>query len=198
MGFLVVAGLPINQVNTATLLIFMEFLLDQHFSSSNIVNYMAGIRSQFILYGLDTCPFRDERIHLFQKSLTQTRPLCPKSAYIITTELLADILLVSASLEFPITFQALYAFSFFSFLKLSNLLPHSRASFDPTRQLCRGDLIFSSDTITVIIKWSKIIQNHRNTTTICIPALGRSPLCPFKAICLMLDNTPEMTQFFKS
>ena len=203
MGFLVAAGLFINQVNTVTLLIFMEFLLHNNLSSSNIVNYMAGIRSQFILYGLDTAPFRDERIHLFQKSLTITRPLCPKMSYIITTDILADILLVSASLEFPITFQALYAFCFFSFLRLSNLLPHSRASFDPTRQLCRGDLIVSSDSITVIIKRSKTIQNRRNTTTICVPALGKSPLCPFKAIRSMLDKTPgspndPLFQIFKS
>ena len=97
---------------------------------------------------------------------------------------------MSASLKFLSTFQALYAFCFFSFLRLSNLLPHSKLSFDPTRQLCRGDLIFSHDTITVIIKWSKTIQNRRNTTTLCVPALGRSPLCPFKAICRMLHNTP--------
>ena len=83
-----------------------------------------------------------------------------------------------------------FLFLFFSFLRLSNLLPHSRTSFDPTRQLCRGDLIFSSDTITVIIKWSKTIQNRRNTTTISVPALGRSPLCPYSAVRLMLDNTP--------
>ena len=190
MGFLVAAGLLINQVNTITLLTFMEFLLYHKFSPSNIVNYMAGIRSQFILYGLDTAPFRDERIHLFQKSLITTRPLCPKVSYIITTDILTDILLVSASLGFPITFQALYLFCFFSFLRLSNLLPHSQLSFDPTRQLCRGDLIFSADTIIVIIKWSKTIQNRRNTTTICVPALGRSPLCPFKAIRSMLHNTP--------
>ena len=78
MGFLVAAGLLINQVNTVTLLIFIEFLLHYKFSSSNIVNYMAGIRSQFILYGLETAPFRDERIHLFKKPLITTRPLCPK------------------------------------------------------------------------------------------------------------------------
>ena len=165
-------------------------LLDQNFSPSNIINYMAGTRSQFILYGLDTTPLKDERIHLFQKSLTYTRPLCPKTSYINTTEILSNILSVSGSLEFPIIFQALYTFCFFSFLRLSNLLPYSRTSFDPTRQLCRGDLIFSSDTITVIIKWSKTIQNRRNTTTICVPALGRSPLCPYSAVRLMLDNTP--------
>ena len=115
MGFLVAAGLLLDQVNTVILLIFMEFLLDQKFSPSNIVNFMAGIRSQFILYGLDTTPFKDERIHLFQKSLTHTRPLCPRIAPIITTEILTDILLVSASLKFPIVFRALYTFCFFFF-----------------------------------------------------------------------------------
>ena len=199
MGFLVAAGLLINQVNTVTLLIFMEYLLHHNFSSSNIVNYMAGIRSQFILHGLDTAPFRDERIHLFQKSLTITRPLCPKTSFIITTDTLADILLVSASLEFPSTFQALYAFCFFSFLRLSKLLPHSKLSFDPTRQLCRGDLIFSHDTITVMIKWSKTIQNCRNTTTICVPALGRSPCVHLKqyVVCYITPLTPLMTHSFR-
>ena len=60
------------------------------------------------------------------------------------------------------------------------------ASFDVTRQLCRGDLIVSPDTITVVIKWSKTLQNRTDTTTICIPVLGRSPLCPYKAMALML------------
>ena len=65
------------------------------------------------------------------------------------------------------------------------------ASFDITRQLCRGDLIFSPDNITVLIKWSKTLQNRTDTiTTICIPALGTSLLCPYKAISLMLKAIP--------
>ena len=66
LAFLVVARLLINRVTTVTLLI-MEFLVDQGLSPSNIVNHMVAIRSQFIFYSLDTSPFRDERIHLFQK-----------------------------------------------------------------------------------------------------------------------------------
>ena len=63
-------------------------------------------------------------------------------------------------------------------------------SFDITRQLCRGDLIFSPDTITVLIKWSKTLQNRTDTTTICIPALGIPPLCPYRAMALMLKVIP--------
>ena len=64
------------------------------------------------------------------------------------------------------------------------------ASFEVTRQLRRGDLIFSADTILVVIKWSKTLQNRSDTTTSCIPALGRFPLCPFKAMSLMLHAIP--------
>ena len=48
LGFLVAAGLLINQVSTVILLMFIEFLLGQGFSPSNVVNRMAAIRSQFI------------------------------------------------------------------------------------------------------------------------------------------------------
>ena len=82
----------------------------------------------------------------------------PKTAQIITTEMLLDILLVSRLLD-HFVFQALYYFSFFLFLRLSNLLPYTMASFDLTRQLCRGDLIFSPETIVVVTIWSKTLQH---------------------------------------
>ena len=50
-------------VTTLALLAFMEFLVQQDFSVSTIVNYMAGIRSYFIVHGL--AYFRDDRFHLF-------------------------------------------------------------------------------------------------------------------------------------
>ena len=112
LAFLVAAGLLINQVTIVTLLIFMEFLVDQGLSPSNIVNHMVAIHSQFILYGLVKSPFRDERIHLFQKSLRYTRPFCPKVTQIITTDMLSHMLIVSETLQYPIVFKALYSFFF--------------------------------------------------------------------------------------
>ena len=190
LGFLVATGLSIHQVTVTILLAFMESLVDQSFTVSNIVNYMAGIRSNFIIYGLDTLPFRDERIHLFQKSLKYTRKFVPKGTFVIDTDLLLCILSVSDTLEFPIIYRALYLLSFFSFLRLSNILPHTIKGFDPTRQLCRGDLIFSQDSIVIIIKWSKTIQNRRDTVTISVPSLGDSPLCPHRALKAMLLQLP--------
>ena len=88
-------------------------------------------------------------------------------------------------LLFPCTF-----FSFFSFLRLSNIIPHSVASFDLTRHLARSDIIFAHDTAVILIKWSKTIQDRKKTTTISIPNLGKSPLCPINALLNMLQKIP--------
>ena len=89
-----------------------------------------------------------------------------KISYIITTDILADILLVSASLEFPITFQALYVFCFFLSLDCQiyyHIVNFLLIQLDNCVEVI---LFFSAETITAIIKWSKTIQNRRNTTTI--------------------------------
>ena len=65
LGFLVAAGLSVYQVTVVILLAFMESLVEQEFSVLNIDNNMADITSYFIIYSLNTSPFRDERLHLF-------------------------------------------------------------------------------------------------------------------------------------
>ena len=75
-------------------------------------------------------------------------------------------------------------------MRLSNLLPHSSAQFDITRHLTRGDIIFGQQIYTVLIKWSKTMQGHRETTTITIPALGYSILCPMTALQNMYTLIP--------
>ena len=79
-------------------------------------------------------------------------------------------------------FQPLYLLSFFSFLRLSNILPHTTKTFDPTRQLARGDFIFSHNNAVLLIKWSKTNQDRKKSVTIPLPLLGNSPLCPIKAV----------------
>ena len=92
------------------------------------------------------------------------------------------LILISCSVSYLyLTLCNLYLLPFFCFLRLSNILPHTIKGFDYTRQLCRRDLIFSQDSIVIIIKWSKTIQNRRDTSTISVPSLGSSPLWKFQA-----------------
>ena len=99
-------------------------------------------------------------------------------------------------MQHHVTFVALYSFCFFSFLRLSNLLPHTANKFDITRHLARGDIIFTSFGAIVIIKWSKTMQNRRDTCTIAIPSLGCLKICPVTTLKTMFacfpgtDNDP--------
>ena len=183
LQFLEIAQLQTNQVNTIILLSYMEYLHQKGQSHANIANHLTGIRSSFILYSLNTEAFRDERIPLFVKALRINAPL-------ITAQMLQQILQTCDLLADPVLFKALYLFTFFSFLRMSNILPYSVKQFDGTRHLLRGDLIFSQNYCTVIIKWTKTLQDRQQSRTISIPNLGHSMLCPIKALQLMFQKFP--------
>ena len=97
---------------------------------------------------------------------------------------------MSQSLQFPVVFKALYLLPFYSFLRISNILPHTIRAFDPSRQSARGDVIFSDLGATIVVKWSKTIQKRKDIHTIAIPALGQSIFCPARALRTLLAETP--------
>ena len=98
--------------------------------------------------------------------------------------------MICDTLPHPVVFKAVYLVAFFSFLRISNLLPHSIRSFDPTRQLPIGDLFFSEDGVTILIKWSKTLQNRQDTNTIFLPILGAPTLCPVAALKTLVTQFP--------
>ena len=167
---------------------FMEYLHQKGLFHANISNHMVGIRASFIIYGLQTSFFKDERIPLFIiiKALRMNVPLTLKPTRTISIEMLHQILQICDTLQIPVVFKALYLFTFFSFLRLSNILPYAVKQFDATGHLTRGDLIFSSAFCTIIIEWSKTLQDRQSFTTVTIPDLANSPLCPIKALQHML------------
>ena len=183
------AGLLTSQVNTQTLLAFMEYLHANAQSKSNISNYMAAIRA-FHIYGLPTDCFRDKRLSLFLKSIQNSAPLTPKIQSLIFIDMLHAIVQQCSIMENPLVFRALYLLCFFSFLRLSNILPHTVHSFDFTKQLARGDFITQEQGGLLLIKWSKTIQNCRDTVTLPLPFLGTSPLCSINALTAMIQTFP--------
>ena len=138
IAFQVAAGLPSCQVNTQISLSFMEFLHLNSISASHIANYMAALRAFHIVHALTTDPFKDKRISLFLKSLKIQAPFCPSVRSHIDISTLEDIRLQCQNFSYPEIFRPLYLLCFFSFLRLSNILPHTVESFDSTRQLARG------------------------------------------------------------
>ena len=119
----------------------MEFLVENGQSQAHIANYMAALRAYHIIHNLPTALFKDERIQLFQKALKLKAPFKPMKRSLLTIDLLEKIIQQSQKLPFSFVFTPLYLLSFFSFLRMSNMLSHSTTSFDKTRQLARADVI---------------------------------------------------------
>ena len=67
----------------------------------------------------------------------------PKMKLNLDEFLLTRIITACDTLQFPFIFKPLYLLAFFSFLRISNILPHAITSFEPTHQLAVGDVIFS-------------------------------------------------------
>ena len=61
LAFQVAAGLPLK-VTVEILLSFLEYLHQNTITSAHMQNYLAALRSLHILHGLDTSPFRDQRL----------------------------------------------------------------------------------------------------------------------------------------
>ena len=135
LGFLVVAGL---QVSTPVFLALIEYLHISDMSASNIANYLTAIRSIMIIYGLETGCLRNQRIPLFIKALKINRPLKPHLPVSMDYETLLEIVTVAEALPLSVVYVPLYLLAFFSFLRISNILPHSAAQFDSSRHLCKG------------------------------------------------------------
>ena len=94
------------------------------------------------VYNCEASAFRDHRIPLFIKSVKINRPLQPVFKTVIDEDVLLSLVLACDQFSHPIVFKALYLFTYFSFLRLSNILPHSLATSYASRHLCIGDLIF--------------------------------------------------------
>ena len=196
LSFQVAAGLPAFQVTPFILLAYLEYLSKCRLSDSHMANHMAAQRAFHIMQGLCTKAFQDQRISLYFKSLKLNRQFAPKINPTLTVSTLESVIAAAKTMQHQVTFVALYSFCFFSFLRLSNLLPHTPSKFDITRHLARGDIIFTSLRAIVIIKWSKNIQNRKDTCTIAIPNLGLLEICPVTALKTMFacfpgtDNDP--------
>ena len=87
--------------------------------------------------------------------------------------------------------KAVYWLSFFSFLRLSNLVPHSCNGFSPLKHMARGDIIFKPGKIIVLVKWPKTMQNNNQVNLISVPGIAGSILCPVCVISNLLALTPK-------
>ena len=181
-SFCVFVHINIFSISVLDLLAFLEFLAYNNFTSSAIANHMSAVKTKSAMWGLDISPFHDPRIKYFTKAITLTSTLKVSLKAVIDIPLLIKIVNQCDKTYMGQVFKAAYLLSFFSFLRISNLVPHSLKMFDPVKHLARAGVFFAPPGAHILITWSKTLQSKNAARVLKIPHLGTSPVCPVQAL----------------
>ena len=124
----------------------------------------------------------DPKIRYFIKSVRINRPISFTRRNIMDLNTLRNLVQLYDHSYMDIVYKAVFLTAFYGFLRVSNLAPHFRLTFDFSRHITAGDVIFAKIFVKIIIKWSKTNQNRNNVHVFSIPKLKDSNLCPHRAL----------------
>ena len=191
LAFAVFMSWDISQVTAIQLLCFLECLQFNGVRHSQMLNYLSAIKTKLIIFGLDVAGFADPRLKYYQKAVQMHTPMRASLKKVIDISLLKSIVNQCDYTFMGQIYKALYLLSFYSFLRLSNLVPHAMNQFSPLKHLARGDVIFRPGKAVILVKWSKTMQNNDQVKLITVPRIPKSNLCPVSALLNVLSLVPE-------
>ena len=189
LAFLAFNVIPISQVTVHVTLAFLEFL---HFNSSTVnqmKNHISAIKHFSHRFALHLSAFDDPKVTLYLTSVQKAAPFCVKIHNIIDIPLLKKIVTACNLTYMGHIFKTIYLSAFFGFLRLSNLVPHSAATYSQLKHLSKGDIFLSNSHVTILLKWSKTLQMNNQARLLKLPRLNND-ICPFVAIQKCLQIVP--------
>lgn len=107
--------------------------------------------------------------------------------------LLRELIKCATYSPHDLVFSCAFLFAFFLFARIFNLAPASISSFDPSKQLCRGDIVVTKFGLAISFKWSK--TNQTGPKLLKVPLLYTSDphLCLVRAYLRMCSRLPATT-----
>ena len=145
---------------------YLEYLVIHGVSVHMLANHISTCKAKFTMYGLQFHLWDHPNVRYLLKSVKINRPIVVTKKHIIDLDVLNDIVTQCDSMYLGRIFKAVFLLAFFGFLKLSNIVPHSLTSFDSSRHLCAGDLIFTKHFL-------KVVKPFRpGTKSICLLSPG--------------------------
>jgi len=186
-------------VDIVSLLLYMQYLSNKMKSPQTVTNYVNGLRVLHALYNLDTSMFYSLEAKLLSRAIKRSKLHRVKQAEPISIGILdrmSRVVDVTDPKERVMWCAILVMF--FCMLRSSNLVPKSKTSFDPDKQLCKSDIIKGQDVMVVSIRWSKVIQFAQRHYHIPLLSIPGSLLCPIQAIydVLELSKASKSTALF--
>lgn len=184
-----VVYLPISSDNLSR---YMAFLARSFKAWVSVLNYLNGVRFYHLAHGYTFPQSKDFRVLLTLRGIRK-RLCAPVSQKLpITIQILTRIYqCMDMSNITHVVLWSAFLTAFFGFLRKSNLLPPTSATFDPTKHLSRKSFSYSTPgELLLHISWSKTIQFHQRQLTIPFLQIPGNPLCPVNAYQRMVALVP--------
>ena len=164
-----------------TICLYAQFLRCT-LTPQSVRNYLSGIKLLHLFMGGDY-PFTKDFIHsLTLRGVARKALHTPRWAPPVTPAILLQISAVLLSDTDPLssTLFCAFLFTFFLMSRLANIVPASLKSFDPHRNLTRGEIAVTGSGLMVTFKCTKTIQFGEHLRIPLLQISG-SPLCPVAA-----------------
>ena len=170
-------------VQPHTICLFAQYLAYSFHSSKAVRNYIDGVRKVHILLRTEPPSMTDIEVQITLLGLNKTM-LCPvKQAKPITPEIMLDMVsFLDLTKSADLVFWGVVVVSFFMFFRKSNLIPDSKESFDPSKQLARKSVRFDGTLAILTVTWSKTIQYRQRAVKVPLFPIKNSPLCPVTVV----------------
>lgn len=157
---------------------FLEKCLGSIKSPATARNYISSLTCVYNRMGLDPTPFSRFKVRNALLSIDKNIRHMPAGALPVSPALLKKAVRVLRRLPNGVALTAAVVMMFHTFHRQSNFSAPSTISFDPSRQMTRGDITVHGDHLEVAHKWSKSHQLSGHHAVTSIPAIPGSELCP--------------------
>ena len=171
----------------AQLSAYVEFLLHSGIAAGTVSNFMAGVRQALSSYTLG--------LTLLSLKISFEAPPNRKRPFTLEqVRRLADYCQLRGLLGF--TLKLAIVLGFFGLLRISNLVPSTVKSFDPSRHPTQADLTMEEPGLQFAQRWSKNRQTQLPSHVVPrvpIPQLVDDPLDHVKAMMELFNLTSSAT-----
>ena len=166
-----------------TICLFVQYLAYSFHSAKAVRNYIDGVRKVHILLRTEPPSLVDIEVRITLLGLNKTMLSPVNQAKPITLEIMLDMVtFLDLTKRADLVFWSIVTVGFFSFFWKSNLIPDSKESFDPSKQLSQAAVRFD-DTLAILkITWSKTIQHRQRVIEVPLFPIPSFPLCPVTLI----------------
>ena len=174
-------------------LAFIQYLAGYLNSPLSIKNTIGALSTAFKQSSWDPSPFSSYAVQTALRSLDINMRYIPIGKRPITLPEVESVITYLAQKVQDPTLVCAISFAYVGMFRQSNLAPQTSAAFDATRQFTRADARVISDGIIILLKWSKTIQAYRDATTVYLPRMPASVLCPVRAYTEMVAQRPTLS-----